>query len=233
VGNFTSSAEQLGCRDVGCDGRIVAKTALGHVVAESDSRFRGMTSSCVWTFFRLNEFGVVAMGDGGLVGWSALADCDLGLETFVVGCAEGRGDDGSEFQGVGRCDVGVVGGAVAEGFDEGVVVGRADLLEELDVEDVGVVGGLGDVGDEAGDGVEVAGHEVDVGYGGDGLVGGLRRGEGGGQEEKGEQNGSAADWHGFMMPLRGEWGGREQVSRLAGAMPFPVVKGRSPAPEKP
>jgi hypothetical protein len=160
------------------------------------------------------------MGDGGLVGWSTLVDCDLGLETFVVGCAEGRGDDGAEFQGVGRCDVGVVGGAVAEGFDEGVVVGRADLLEEFDLEDVGVVGGLGDVGDEAGDGVEVAGHEVDVGYGGDGLVGGLRRGEGGGEEEKGEQNGSAADWHGFVMPFTG-WVGVKESRLVAWLKPCP------------
>jgi hypothetical protein len=120
--------------------------------------------------------------DGGARG---LGDGDLGLEALVVGCAEGRGDDGAEFQGVGRGDVGIVGGAVSEGVDEGVVVGRADLLEELDVEDVGVVGSLGDVVGEGRDGVEVIGHEVDVGYGGDGLVGGLRWGERGGEEEGG------------------------------------------------
>jgi len=94
--------------------------------------------------------------------------------------------------------VGVVGGAVAEGFDEGVVVGRADLLEELDVEEVGVVGGVGDVVGEGRDRVEVVGHEVDVGYGGDGLVGGLRRGERGGGEKGGEQDMGAAESHGLM-----------------------------------
>jgi hypothetical protein len=91
--------------------------------------------------------------------------------------------------------VDVVGGEVTEGFDERVVVGRADLLEEFEVEDVGVVRGLANVGSEGGDGVEVAGHEVDVGYGGDGLAGSLSRGEGGGEEEYGEQSGNTTELH--------------------------------------
>ena len=114
-------------------------------------------------------------------------DCYLGVEAFVEGRAEGWGDDVAEAAGVGLGDEGVVGGEAAEGFDERVVVGRADLLVELDVQDVGVVGGVGDVGGEGGDGVVVARHEVDVHDVHDGLVGRLGRGQGGGEAESERQ----------------------------------------------